>query len=78
MMNSPKYNIYIYSKYEQIPKFLDLSPHFPLKWLFGWYTPHFQTDPDIIWLVAWNMFYFSHHIENVIIPTDELIYFSEG
>ena len=67
--------IYIYSKYKQIPQFLDLSPHFPLKWLFGWYTPHFQTDPDIIWLVVWNVFYFSHHIENVIIPTDFHILF---
>ena len=65
----------IYSKYKQIPQFLDLSPHFPLKWLFGWYTPHFQTDPDIIWLVVWNVFYFSHHIENVIIPTDFHILF---
>ena len=26
------------------------------------------------WLVVWNMFYFSHHIGNVIIPTDELIF----
>ena len=28
-----------------------------------------------VWLVVWNMFYFSHHIGNVIIPTDELIFF---
>jgi hypothetical protein len=30
------------------------------------------------WLVVWNIFYFSHHIGNVIIPTDELHHFSEG
>ena len=26
------------------------------------------------WLVLWNMFYFSHHIGNVIIPTDFFIF----
>jgi hypothetical protein len=30
------------------------------------------------WLLVWNMFFFSHHIGNVIIPTDELHDFSEG
>jgi len=30
----------------------------------------------MIWLVVWNIFSFSHHIGNVIIPTDELHHFS--
>jgi hypothetical protein len=29
------------------------------------------------WLVVWNMFYDFPYIGNVIIPTDELIIFSE-
>ena len=30
---------------------------------------------DETWLVVWNIFYFSHHIGNFIVPTDELIFF---
>ena len=34
---------------------------------------------SIIWLVVWNIWIiFSHHIGNVIIPTDELIFFQRG
>ena len=30
---------------------------------------------NIIWLVVWNIFDFSHHIGKFIIPTDEVIFF---
>jgi hypothetical protein len=30
---------------------------------------------DMWWLEPWNGFWFSHHIGNFIIPTDELIFF---
>ena len=26
--------------------------------------------PALFWLVVWNIFYFSHHIRNFMIPTD--------
>ena len=29
----------------------------------------------LCWLVVWNIFYFSHHIGNFMIPTDEVIFF---
>ena len=32
----------------------------------------------LFWLVVWNMICFSIHIGNVMIPTDESSYFSEG
>ena len=32
---------------------------------------------ELFWLVVWNMFYFSFHIWDVILPIDELI-FSRG
>ena len=31
---------------------------------------NFSCCPHYNWLVVWNIFYFSHHIGNVIIPTD--------
>jgi len=38
----------------------------------------FLFAPNYIWLVVSNMFYFFHHIGNVIIPSDELHHFSDG
>jgi len=35
----------------------------------------YQYNKKAIWLVVWNIYYFSHHIVNVIIPTDEIIFF---
>jgi hypothetical protein len=33
----------------------------------------------VIWLVVWNMAFMTFHsVGNVIIPTDEVTYFSEG
>ena len=36
------------------------------------FTKFFPDVFDIVWLVVWNICYLSHHIGNVIIPTDEL------
>jgi hypothetical protein len=35
------------------------------------------SQKNFIWLVVWNIFYFSN-ILGIIIPTDELHFFSEG
>ena len=40
----------------------------------NWKTWEFDAD-FIIWLMVWNIFYFPINIGNVIIPTDELIFF---
>jgi len=33
---------------------------------------------DYFWLVLWNMAFMTFHILGIILPTDELIFFSEG
>ena len=35
-------------------------------------------DYNLTWLVVWNVFYFSFHIWDVILPIDEFIFFQDG